>query len=145
MATTYATVEEMRDYAEDILRTHELSEDDAVVERLLLRAERDVDLAIGGEPHPATARRLDPSKLTDPQTEALMRATCAAAVFRVRQRESNLVGSDDGVSTAGSVTFARSNTLPRRSPVMIEELEGFALLAPPRTVTPQEDAQPEEA
>ena len=128
---TYATAAELKTYAPSL---ENLADEPA--EALLDRAERDVDRAIGGPTHPDRRRRLDPEELTDPQQEALSRAACAAAEFRAAQGEAKLIGADDGVTEAGSVTIAPRASLPRVGPKLREELAGFALTMRSGTVTP---------
>ncbi|MBO0767543.1 MAG: hypothetical protein J2O48_02540 [Solirubrobacterales bacterium] len=128
--STYTTVPAFRAYAQDISPLPgRVPDDDQAVDRLLQRAEGDVDRAIGGPPKaPDQARRLDPTTLPQAQADALSRATCAAALFRLRQRETILVGADDGLISAGSVQFRQIGWLPRQSPVMLEELAGSGLM-----------------
>lgn len=136
----YATADEFKAYAEDILRPGELPADDAGIERLIARAERDVDNAVGGPPHPDTDRRVDPATISPAQQAALSRATCAAAVFRISQRERVLVGADDGIQTMAGLTFRPASWLPRQSPVMLQELSGYGLLQHSGSATaPPED------
>lgn len=54
------------------------------VEELLMQAERDVDMALGRIPQdPTTGLKLLPSTLQTWQVEALSRAVCAQAVYRI--------------------------------------------------------------
>lgn len=136
---TYATVEDFRSYAADILRSGEIPADDDAAERLIARAEQDVDRAIGGPPHADTDRRVDPATIPAAQVAALSRATCAAAIFRIVQRERVLVGADDGLISAGSIQFRQIGWLPRQSPVMLEELAGYGLLQRSGSAQPDVD------
>lgn len=133
MTPVYATAEDLAAYAiEDELPEAKIPTGDAA-DCLLERAERDVDRAIGGPPHPDRRRRLDPGTLTDPQREALTRATCAQASFLIAQRPRTLVGQDDRVAVAGPLTFA-DRAFPRLGARVLEELAGYGLLADSRTV-----------
>lgn len=124
---TYATVDEFKSYVADIpLDTLSLPDDEAI-ERLLERAERDVDRIAGPWPVLSTGRRFAPDSLTTAQQDALMRATCAQAEFRLAMGEFELIGADDGIAgVAGVVTFA-TKPLPRVGPKVIEELAGSGL------------------
>lgn len=125
---TYATIPDLRDYTARTLDPGHLPADPVELEALLEQAERDVDRAAGGPLHPGRRRRFDPAALTAAQAEALARATCAAVEFRVLQGEESLVGGDDGIRQAGSLTLAPRAMLPRRSPKVLEELAGFGLV-----------------
>lgn len=131
----YATIEDLTAYLrEDGIPTARIPDDEAA-ERLLARAEREVDRAIGGPPHPTRRRRLEPSLLTAAQAEALARATCAQASFLLEQRPRTLIGADDGLTSIGELAFS-ARPLPRLGARVLEELAGFGLLARSGTVAP---------
>lgn len=103
-------------------------------DRLLERAERDVDRAVGPWPLFSSGRKFDPPQLTAPQREALKRATCAAAEYRLQLGEAELVGGDEYLP-AQLTPLRRAG---RVSPKMLEELAGSGLVKwsgmPPETV-----------
>ena len=86
---TYATQADFEAYVEGWDTT-----DPAALERLLGRAERDVDGLLGYHPIiPATGRKLDPATLKDWEREALARAVCAQAEHRHLVTEPALAGA----------------------------------------------------
>lgn len=137
---SYATPAELRAYLLDNPAVRAPA-DDAAAERLLQRAEHDVDRQLG-----TTTR--DPvsglafgqaalAALSVGQLDALMRATCAAAEFRLLAGEEILVGSEDGIAAVGGLSF--SQRPPRRiAPKVAEELAGSGLVSWSGTV--EEDA-----
>jgi hypothetical protein len=129
---TYATVADLRAYVLDsgVLVAH----DDPSAERVLQRAERDVDRLLGPYPVLTTGRKRDPVLLTAPQQQALARATCAAAEFRIAMGEDELVGVEDGIAAAGPVTFSK-NPITRVAPKALEELAGSGLVTYSGTVS----------
>src|SRR5207253_1877175 len=77
--------------------------DDDAIERLIARAERRVDLALGRYPEsPPGALKVDPATLTEPQQRALARATCAAAEHELLVGVDYLAGGDDYLSGIAS-------------------------------------------
>lgn len=127
---TYATAADLAAYVEPNpdVTTPEGDEADALLER----AERDVDRALGPYPPDSdTGLKLDPTLLTDAQVAALVRATCAAAEFRLQVGEGALVGDDDYISA--ELTILRR--AGRSAPKLIEELAGTGLLNFSGTVT----------
>ena len=121
----YATAADLRDYAQD--SGVMIPADDAEAERLLVRAELDVDLIAGPWPILSTGRKFDPPTLPVTAREALRRSTCAQSVFRIAQGEDELIGVVDDVASFGSLTL-RAVTVPRIGPRAIEELAGHGLL-----------------
>lgn len=135
---TYASAELLAEYVAGnaLVRLPE-GED---VERLLERAERDVDRVLGPyPPDPATGLKFDPGELTTAQRGALARATCAAAEFVLAQGPELLTGADDGVAAAGSVSYSL-RPAPRQAPRLLEELAGHGLIARTLTALPTQDA-----
>lgn len=104
------------------------------VEALLEQAERDVDLAIGQNiAKLPSGLLLDPALLSASQREALARATCAAAEWRL------LIDADD--LTGGLSVIPSTVTLIGRpgrppGPRVLEELAGHALIRRSGTVKP---------
>jgi hypothetical protein len=68
----YASVSDLESYVADNPEVT-LSGGSEAVERLLQRAERDVDRALGPYPVLATGRKLDPTVISAPQRGALAR------------------------------------------------------------------------
>src|SRR4051812_25054615 len=106
---------------------------DDAVERLLERAERDVDAVVGPWPRFTTGLKFDPAQLDVVQRAALARATCAAAEFRLVIGEDALVGDEDYLPNEVTV-LRRAATV---SPKMLAELAGSGLVR--RSVTARPD------
>lgn len=85
---TYATQADYEAYVEGWVTT-----DPAALERLLKRAERDIDYLLGPGTPLASGLRLDPATLQAYERVALMRATCAQAEWRHTVTEPVLAGS----------------------------------------------------
>ena len=86
---TYATAADFEAYVEGWDTT-----DAAALERLLGRAERDIDGLLGYHPIiAATGRKIDPATLEDWEAEALARAVCAQAEHRHLVTEPALAGA----------------------------------------------------
>lgn len=130
LMATYATAAQLADY---VLDNEDVSapQGDAA-ERLLRRAERDVDRVVGPWPILSTGLRFDPGMLPVTAREALARATCAAAEFRLLVGESELVGDADYVPE--QVRLLRA--APRIAPKILEELAGHGLIVTSYTVAP---------
>jgi len=123
---TYASAELLRAYAapSGVL----LPADDAELEALLERAERDVDRLLG--PYavdPLTGLKLDPLELAPAQAGAVARATCAAAEYRSAIGEDGWIEARDGLTAVGGLSFDL-RPLVRASPKALEELAGHSLL-----------------
>jgi hypothetical protein len=87
MPPTYASAEQLANYIVDDPEVVLPADADAV-ERLLERAELQVDqYVIGGPLSPDAALRLDPADLTASQAAALSRSVCAQAAHRLRLGE----------------------------------------------------------
>lgn len=122
MATTYATVQDLEGYVEGWS-----TDDEDAAERLIARAEDDVDWLLGVRPIlDATGRKLDPASLWDWQAAALRRATCAQAEYRWalgedffrRSRPTHVKGPD----------FETFDKQPVIAPKAIRELQGAGLI-----------------
>lgn len=93
MSATYTTVEDFEAYVEGWV-----TDDSDALERLLERAERDVDNVLGPIPvRVDSGLKLDPSALRDFEAAALSRAVCAQAEWRFRRGDDKLNGSAPGV------------------------------------------------
>lgn len=119
---TYATVEDLEGYVEGWS-----TDDEDATERLLARAEDDVDWLAGVRPIlDATGRKFDPAQLLDWQAAALRRATCAQAEYRWalgedffrRARPSHVKGPD----------FETFDRAPVIAPKAVRELQGAGLI-----------------
>lgn len=121
----YATAADLRSYARDSGVT--VPADDADAERVLDRAEIDVDLIAGPWPYLSTGRKFDPPTLPVTAFQALRRGTCAQALFRLAQGEELLIGTADGIAAIGGIAFS-SSPLPRIGPRVWEELAGHGLM-----------------
>lgn len=118
----YATVEDFEAYVEGWE-----TGDPEVLKRLLHRASLDVDRYVGpawsvednglrfGDPAGA-----NPKKLSSAQVEALTRATCAAAEYRLAMGEEWFV--TDQHESVGGPDFSTVGRLSRTGPKMREEL-----------------------
>lgn len=118
----YATAADLASYVAD--NTEVGVPTGVAADRLLERAERDVDRVVGPWPVFSNGRKFDPPSLTAPQRAALSRATCAAAEFRLTIGESELVGDDDYLPAL----LTPLRTAGRTSPKMLEELAGSGLV-----------------
>ena len=109
------------------------------LERLLRRAERDIDHHIGGPLTATGALKLNPLLLTVGQAAALRRATIWQAYYRHLQRgeadneQFFIEGQREFVSTPDLTV---RGALPTISPAAETELAGSGLVQQWRTVTP---------
>lgn len=119
---TYATATDLADYlsASGVLNHFA----DADTEKLLQRAERDVERAAGPGPLLASGLRFDPVSLSSSRRTALMRATCAAAEYRLQVGEDALVGGDEMLPSELQLVRRAG----RQGPKVLEELAGFGLI-----------------
>lgn len=128
---TYTTAEAFEEYVEGWTTTNP----DAL-NRLLERAERDVDALLGPRtPRTDTGLKLDPSALRTFERTALSRAVCAQAEYRFRVGEDTLAG---GGAPAGSTIkgpdfevrteAGASSSGPRIGAAVATELEPIAHL-----------------
>jgi hypothetical protein len=128
---TYATAADLGLYVLDnpgvVLPT-----DPDAVERLLERAERDVDAVLGAWPLFASGLKIDPAQLDVVQQAALARATCAAAEFRLVLGEEALVGDEDYLPSEVTILRRAANV----SPKMLQELAGTGLVKRSGTALP---------
>ena len=140
----YATPDQLRAYLAgrvdiDGLATPPPDLDDDTLAELLDRAERDVDRVVGPWPLYASGRKFDPATLPLPARDALSRAACAAAEYRLTEGETDLIGETDFLPPEVGTILRRG---PRVGPKVIEELAGSGLLRYSGTVTPDEPASP---
>ena len=105
--------------------------DAVALDRLLERAERDVDGLLGDYARqPATGLKLDPAALTTHQASALRRATCAQAEYRIEMGEEFFVQAQ--YTYVAGPDFQRRGELPRIGPKVLPELadNGFTMAVP---------------
>ena len=130
---TYATAAELDAY---LLDTPEVSAPGGeATERLLQRAERQVDLVVGPWPRFSSGLKFDPALLDTTQQAALSRACCAAAQFLLVVDAETLIGDDDYLPD-GAVILRRAAKV---SPKMVAELSGHGLLKYTGTALPTVD------
>lgn len=134
----YATSADLTAY----LQNDGLSVPDGAVEALLDQAQEDVDRAVGAFPKLASGLVFDPTLLAAAQQDALRRATCAAAEYRLAT-EDEAIGASEFLS--GPVTLAWRGPRPP-GPKVLEALAGHGLFrrsgcAQP-TPEPPRDADP---
>jgi len=96
----------------------------AAVEALLTAAEQDVDRVCGAYPKLPTGLVFAPALLTLPQQDALRRATCAAAEFRIASGD-EVIGASEFLS--GNLQLAWRGPRPPGQRVL-EELAGYGLI-----------------
>ena len=127
----YASQADVESYIEGWTTT-----DPAALERVLERAERDIDGLLGdyGDRQPATGRKLDPGALTTHQSYALRRATCAQAEYRIELGEDFFVQAQ--YTYVAGPDFQRRGELPRIGPKVLPELadNGFTMAVPVATI-----------
>lgn len=118
---TYATVSDFEDYSEDWTTT-----DPAKLEKIIEAAERDVDriLPYQGARPDSQMLKIDPAQLGARDKDALMRATCAQAEYRI-QMGAAFFRKAQHQSVSGP-QFSTQGTLPRIGPKVTEELASFS-------------------
>lgn len=126
----YATAEQLDAYVVDNQDVDAPA--GAEAERLLDRAQRDVDRVVGPWPILSTGLKFDPGTLPVTAREALARATCAAAEYRVEVGEDQLVGGDEYLPDM----LRPLRTAGRAGPKVLEELVGHGLILTSLTVGP---------
>ena len=132
---SYATVDQLRNVAA-IYGVLIPSDDDA--QQALDLASHDLDLALLG------VGSFDTSALTATQVDALSDACAIQAAFRIQQGGDLMLGTDDGVSAAGGISFSM-RTPARLSPEAADRIAGLGLLkrsgcAPPAPLNVPADA-----
>ncbi len=121
----YASQADLEAYIEGWTTT-----DAAALERLLKRAERDVDTLLGAYARQsATGLKLDPAALTTLQANALSRATCAQAEYRIEMGEEFFVQAQ--YTYVAGPDFQRRGELPRIGPKVLPELAGHGFTMAP--------------
>lgn len=121
--STYATLADLDAFTADF-ELVALPDDPAKAQRILDRAERDVDRILGPYERQVTGLKLDPQALSGPAAAALARAVCAQAVHRIALGEDWFSEPDDLVT--GDIRVLRA--AERISGRVYEELSGFGLM-----------------
>ena len=119
---TYCTQEDFEAYVEGWVTT-----DPDALKRLLQRAERDIDNAVGNWPRDeTTGHKFDPATLLGYQVDALSRATCAQAEYRNSMGDEFFVRAQHAAEQGPD--FSTTGRLPYVGPKVWMELEGTGLL-----------------
>lgn len=118
---TYATVGQLRDYADLVGGA------DPDLETVLARAERDVEAVEPGDSlDTATGLSYDPANMEAWKTQALSRAVCAQAEYRISRGEPALV--DAQYDRVSGPDFTTEGLLPHIGPKVWRELAAGGLL-----------------
>ncbi len=128
--SAYAAASQFRTYVADTEAAANL--DDAAIERLLVRAGRDVENYLGWPAPPLDVPRIDVLALTAYEAAALARAVCAQAEFRATEGEDERIGDTDYLPGELRVT----RTAPRIGIKAEEELANVGLMRRSLTVAP---------
>lgn len=126
MADSYATVDDFEDYVEGWVTS-----DEEALQRMLERASRDVDRYIGAawsvEDNGLRFGKLEdnPKAIDQYQIEALTRATCAQAEYRIEMGPDFFV--KDQHKSVGGPDFSTQGKLSRYGPKMREEVQASGL------------------
>jgi hypothetical protein len=120
---TYAQASDLEAYVEGWV-----TDNPAAVDRLLERAERDIDYAAGAWPiaDPVNGLKFVPGSLAAWQTKALVRATCAQAEYRFEMGEEFMVKAQH--ARVQGPDFAAWGRLPYIGPKALRELVSGGLL-----------------
>ena len=115
---TYATRSDCLEYTAGLV-----VEDNAEFDKLIERAEDDIDGLLGNLPlDPVTERKLVPADLTTAQLRAIRRATCAQVEYRIEMGEAFFVRGQ--YDKAAGPDFSREGKLPYIGPKVKRELKG---------------------
>lgn len=126
---TYTTQADFEAYVEGWV-----TDNPAALDRLLERAERDVDSVIGysATRNQTTGLKLNPAELETWRAAALSRAVCAQAEYRNKMGEDFMVRAQHGAVSGPD--FSTSGRLPYIGPKVLIELEGTSLAQRTTTV-----------
>lgn len=111
-----------------------VTEDTDALDRLLERAERDVDGILGDWPTLNSGLKFDPAEtdedadgyLDAPSKAALSRAVCAQAEYRFHMGEDFMVKAQH--QFVAGPDFQQRGQLPHIGPKVLRELSGFGLV-----------------
>lgn len=128
MAPIYVTQSDYSAYAAPTTVT-----DSAELDRILERAERDVDAFVGPWTVETNGRKFgslatNPKALTAQQQAALKNAVCAQAFYRIQNGEEWALGGGDLYESANGPDFSTTSRRPRFSPQARQELRGSGLV-----------------
>lgn len=133
---TYATAADLAAFITDTADV--IAPEGGAAERLLQRAERDVDRVCGPWPVLSTGLKFDPPTLPVTSRAALSRATCAACEYRLLVGEDELVGDSEYLPAMLSLVRSAGRIAPK----MIEELSGHGLMIYSGTALPTPEPVP---
>jgi hypothetical protein len=119
---TYTSVEDFEAYVEGWV-----TDDSDALERLLDRAERDIDSILGGyqDRDAVTGLKIDPTTIDAWKARALSRAVCAQAEYRFQMGEAFMVKAQ--YESVTGPDFSMTGQLPYIAPKVRLELEGVGL------------------
>jgi hypothetical protein len=119
---TYATQTDFEDYSDGWVTT-----DPAGLEKVLQAAERDIGRVLGYQGLLADDQvlKLVPAELTARQRDALARATCAQAEYRIEKGPAFFRQAQ--YASVSGPQFSTQGRLPRIGPKVPEELAGSGL------------------
>jgi hypothetical protein len=129
MAPLYATIEDCLSYTDGLMVS-----DEEAMDRIIERAEQDIDTIVGDWPYLPSGRKFDPELLGEAERDRLKRATCAQAEYRVRMGEAHFATADRAKVVGPD--FRVEGELPRLGPQVMRELAGSGLIRTWRTVRP---------
>lgn len=132
---TYATAADCESYIEGLT-----IDDAAAFDRLIERAEKDVDSALGVYTTRDDGLKIAPLELATGDRATLRDATCAQVEYRLSMGEDFFVKAQYA-ETQGP-EFKTKGALPRVGPKTWQELEGSNLLRLTTTVGHGRDAEP---
>lgn len=119
---TYAQQSDVESYIEGWV-----TDNATALDRLIERAERDIDNAVGAWARDdTTGRKFDPATLLPYQAAALTNATCAQVEYRFQQGEDFFVKAQHAAERGPD--FQVTGRLPYIGPKVWAELEGTGLL-----------------
>jgi hypothetical protein len=136
MPPTYATRNDCLSYTAGLTI---VAGEEAAFDKLIERAEQDVDEACGDWPLlPVILRKFDAAALSAVQKEALKRATCAQVEFRITLGDQHFRSAQH--AKVRGPEFSVEGQLPRIGPKTMRELAGSGLVKVWRTVRPPSPA-----
>jgi hypothetical protein len=139
VAPTYATLADCLAYSEGLTVS-----DNAAFDRLIERAEGDVDQLLVTVPYLTEGgRKYDAdglAALEDFDREALRRATCAQAEYRVTMGEPFF--RKHQFSEVAGPDFTTKGTLPMIGPKVLRELQGSSIFRLTTTTSGKQDENP---
>lgn len=117
----YATVADLRGYS-----LSPLTDDDSYLEKILERAERDVDRNAGYWNVLTNGRKFDPVSMEARKRQALARATCAQAEYRLQMGEAFFIEAVPASVSGDDTNY--TGRPPRFGPKAREEMQDAQLI-----------------